>query len=201
MKKLALLVLVSALSCAMLSLSAAEQPEGRPGRGERAHQGAGTRGQQGGKQKGQRGKGMNMERRADVVELKYFPEAPDGMDRFVIWLPQRGETDAVEYDFKVEIIPGKMMEVDCNHHNLMGSFTEQTVDGFGYTYYVFNSNGNVASTRMGCPDNTLTEKFVTGATELVRYNSKLPLVVMVPKGFEVKFKVWRAGQLQDAVNE
>ena len=47
---------------------------------------------------------------AEHPELKAFPEAKEGMERFVIVLPhkERGEEDA----FKVELIPGKTMPTD-----------------------------------------------------------------------------------------
>ena len=47
---------------------------------------------------------------ADHPELKAFPAAKEGMQRFVIVLPhkERGTEDA----FKVEIIPGKTMLTD-----------------------------------------------------------------------------------------
>ncbi|RQW83332.1 MAG: proteinase inhibitor I4 serpin, partial [Methylococcus sp.] len=40
-------------------------------------------------------------------------------------------------------------------------------------------------------------RFVTlgGEPYLIRYNSKLPVVVYVPKGNEVRYRVWRADGL------
>lgn len=92
------------------------------------------------------------------------------------------------------------MEVDCNNQKLMGTIVEKDVKGFGYTYYVFESNGQAISTLMFCPD-PKTEKFVSGETKLIDYNSKLPVVVFVPKGMELKSKIWKAGKEKAAVQE
>lgn len=74
----------------------------------------------------------------------------------------------------------------------MGSLEEETVNGWGYTYYEFNSKGDIAGTLMGCPDNKKVKKFITAQSQLFRYNSKLPIVVYVPKGMEVKYRIWEA---------
>jgi len=53
-----------------------------------------------------------------------------------------------------------------------------------------------ASTKMACPpDEQPKQTFVAVRSQqaLVRYNSKLPLVVYVPEGFEVRYRVWQAG--------
>lgn len=54
-----------------------------------------------------------------------------------------------------------------------------------------------ASTLMACPpDSPKREEFVrANAPELagLRYNPKLPIVVYVPAGTEVRFRVWSAG--------
>ncbi len=49
---------------------------------------------------------------------------------------------------------------------------------------------------MACPDSKKTEAFVpvVGDGFLLRYNSKLPVVVYVPKDVEVRYRVWSASQ-------
>ena len=34
---------------------------------------------------------------------------------------------------------------------------------------------------------------ISGGPYLIRYNSRLPVVVYVPQGVEVRYKIWRAG--------
>lgn len=127
-------------------------------------------------------------------QLKSFPETKDDYDRYVIYLPKHDNEEAL----RLEVIPGITKQVDCNTHWLIGEFETEEVKGMGYDYMVFESKGDVAATRMACPDNELTEKFVAANGNFGRYNSQLPVVVFVPKGMELKYKVWTARDTQVA---
>lgn len=124
-----------------------------------------------------------------IRNLKPYPEVIDDYVRHVIYVNQL-EDESLS---KVELVPGKTMEVDCNRHRLGGEFIEEVVSGWGYTYYIFKSNGEVASTMMACPG-PKQEKFVSGETLMVRYNSRLPLVVYLPKGMDLKYKIWSVSE-------
>lgn len=130
-------------------------------------------------------------------ELTNFPQAAEGLERYVIHLDQKA-TGEEERAFQVELIPGKKDKVDCNDHFLTGSLDEKTLEGWGYTFYEFNTKGDVVSTMMGCPDKNLTEKFIPGQSKMVRYNSKLPIVVYLPKGYELQYKIWLADETVNA---
>lgn len=121
--------------------------------------------------------------------LEPFLKAADGMVRHVIQLSKKSD----ESMYKVEIIPGKVMSVDCNQHSLMGNLEEKNLDGWGYNYYEFTSNGQTRSTMMAC-NKPNENRFVTAQTALVRYNSKLPIVVYAPQGYEIKYRIWKAGK-------
>lgn len=121
--------------------------------------------------------------------LSAFPEATPGMVRHVIFLDKKSNEDLL----KVEIIPGKVMNVDCNHHSLMGKLEEKDLQGWGYTYFEFSSNGQTRSTMMAC-NKPNEDRFIYGQTQLVRYNSKLPIVIYAPEGYEVKYRIWKAGK-------
>lgn len=127
-------------------------------------------------------------------QLKSFPESMEGYDRYVIYLPKQDNEEAL----RLEVIPGIMKEVDCNTHWLIGEFDTKEIEGMGYDYMVFESNGDVAATRMACPDNQLIEKFVAANGNFGRYNSQLPVVIFVPKGVELKYNVWKAHDTQVA---
>lgn len=127
-------------------------------------------------------------------QLKYFPETMENYDRYVIYLPKQEN----EEELRLEVIPGIMKEVDCNTYWLTGEFDTKEIEGMGYNYMIFESSGDFASTRMACPDNVLIEKFVTADGDFGRYNSQLPVVVFVPKGVELKYKVWKAQDTQVA---
>lgn len=122
--------------------------------------------------------------------LKPFPAATEGYQRYVIELP---ETEN-EADLKVEIIGGKNQMVDCNVQRLGGQWQEKTVEGWGYTYFELSHVGPAMSTLMACPDQAKHEAFVRAGGEpyLVRYNSKLPLVVYTPNDIEVRYRLWKA---------
>lgn len=122
--------------------------------------------------------------------LKPYPEKIGDMERQVIFLEQRPD----ESLFKIEIIAGIYKEADCNHQTLTGQFKENILEGWGYSYYIFETNGQIASTRMMCHEPE-TIKFITGQGEIVRYNSRMPLVVYLPKGIGLKYRVWSAGQM------
>lgn len=128
-----------------------------------------------------------------LVNLKPYPEKIDSLERYVIYL----EPKADESLFEIELIAGKTMEVDCNRHGLMGRFVEDVVEGWGYNYYVFETEGHIFSTMMLCPG-AKTEKFVQAESTTTRYNSRLPIVVYLPQGYELKYKIWTAGEEQIA---
>jgi ecotin len=125
-------------------------------------------------------------------ELKAFPAAKEGMERFVIVLPhkERGEED----DFKVELIPGKTMLTDGVNLMRVGMKIEaRPLKGWGYTFYEVTGRGLGMSTMMAVPPGTpQVEKFVSGTPLLIRYNSRLPVVVYAPQGFEIRYRIWQA---------
>lgn len=126
-----------------------------------------------------------------------FPKAEKGMVRQVIELPERQD----ESSYKVELIIGQTLDVDCNKHQLAGKFERKTLEGWGYDYYTFesakNADGSVmyTSTMMACPDGKKEKKFVTAnlvENGLLNYNSKLPVVVYAPENIDVKYRLWKA---------
>jgi ecotin len=53
------------------------------------------------------------------------------------------------------------------------------------------------------PAEAKVRRFVTlgGEPLLIRYNSQLPVVVYVPEGVEVRFRIWAAAQKTFAVKQ
>ncbi|MDY7790776.1 serine protease inhibitor ecotin [Burkholderia ubonensis] len=121
---------------------------------------------------------------------KMFPQASAGQQRAVIALPALAD----EAGARVELMIGKTLQTDCNQQWFGGELSAETVQGWGYTYYRLSDVKGPASTLMACPGQALRERFVQvrGEDQLLRYNSRLPIVVYVPDGFEVRYRVWRA---------
>jgi ecotin len=124
--------------------------------------------------------------------MKAFPPADPGMVRYAIDLPPLDDEAAA----KVELIVGKTVMVDDRNRYFFGGKLEQEViKGWGFDRYVLRKLGPMGGTLMAVdPAAPKVERFVAlaGEPRLVRYNSRLPLVVYVPAGVEVRYRVWRA---------
>lgn len=134
---------------------------------------------------------------AEHPELKAFPSAKDGIERFVIVLPhkERGE----ENDFQVEIIVGKEMLTDgVNVVRLGNTIEPRPLPGWGYTYYEVTGPSDTLSTMIAPPPGApMVKTFVTATPLHVRYNSRLPIVVYVPTGHEVRYRIWQAPRIAE----
>ena len=122
-------------------------------------------------------------------DLSIFPKPEAGYKKVVIEVPHSDKDNQKKIEFSV----GKWMEVDgCNYFNLHGTLETKDLQGWGYNYYVFKTNGQVTSTMIGCPDAAKRNIFVTAQPEMVRYNGKLPIVIYVPEEYQVQFKIYQA---------
>lgn len=123
-------------------------------------------------------------------DLKPYPPADEGYERMVFRVPVQPAED----DLMVEIVVGKTLQVDCNRVSFGGSLQRASVPGWGYSYYRLDQVGQPITTLKACPDDSLHEEFVQvrGEGFRQRYNSKLPVVVYVPSGFELRYRIWRA---------
>jgi ecotin len=130
--------------------------------------------------------------------LKAYPAAEAGMKRCVIHLESK---DKEESDYRIELQIGKTIEVDeANRYFFGGKLEEVSVEGWGYPKYVAKELGPLAGTRIGIDaSGPKVKRFVMlgGEPSLLRYNSRLPVVVYVPDDAEVRLRVWKA--LPDAL--
>lgn len=124
--------------------------------------------------------------------MKAFPPADEGMARMVLQLPERAD----ETLFKVEVLVGKSVLTDGqNRYFFGGKLQEETIQGWGFTRYLVRDLGPMAGTKMAVdPNAPKVSRFVSlgGEPYLVRYNSRLPIVVYVPNGVEVRYRLWKA---------
>ena len=124
--------------------------------------------------------------------MKAFPPADKGMLRYVLQLPSHNN----EGDFKVELIIGQTVEVDGNNRYFFaGTIESETIKGWGFTRYIVRELGPMAGTLMAVdPDTPKIKRFIglRGEPFLIRYNSRLPVVVYVPEDVEVRYRIWTA---------
>jgi ecotin len=125
--------------------------------------------------------------------MKAFPPADEGMVRFVLQVPKHDDESA----YRVELIVGKTVEVDeRNRYFFGGKIQTETIKGWGFLRYIVSKLGPMTGTLMAIdPNAPKVRRFVTLAGEpyLVRYNSRSPIVVYVPEGVEVRYRIWSAG--------
>ncbi|WP_149086839.1 serine protease inhibitor ecotin [Pseudomonas prosekii] len=137
---------------------------------------------------------------AKLEETAPFPKPESGYTRQVIHLAPQTQEDA----FQVEILAGKTLTVDCNRQRLGGILEEKNLEGWGYPFYRLDKVIGPMSTMMACPDGQSRKDFVpvVGDGFLLRYNSKLPIVLYVPKDVEVRYRIWSASsKVEKAVQE
>lgn len=126
--------------------------------------------------------------------LKAFPATSEGMTRFVLELPNKERDE--ENAFLVELLVGKTIETDgINEYFIGGTIAEQPLKGWGFTYYEIKKLGPVGSTKIAVPaGKPAVTKFVSGPKKMIPYNSRVPIVIYVPEGAEVKYRIFEAGK-------
>ena len=133
--------------------------------------------------------------------LKAFGPAREGMVRYVLQLAAQDDESA----FRVELVVGKMVEVDAqNRYFFGGKLESELVVGWGFTQYRVKDLGPMGGTLMAVePNAPKVVRFITlgGDPYLIRYNSRLPIVVYVPEGVEVRYRIWAAGAELKAVEK
>lgn len=126
--------------------------------------------------------------------MKSFPHAEEGMVRYILHLPERMDESA----FEVELIIGKTIRVDTvNKHLLLGEIEALPIPGSAFTRYEVTKLGGM-STAIGVFNAREVERFIQMTSVrylgpyLVPYNSRQPVVVYVPEGAEVRYRLWSA---------
>jgi ecotin len=133
--------------------------------------------------------------------MKAFPPAEPGMTRYVLDLRQKPN----EEDFRVQLLVGKTVEVDAVNRFFFGGKIEAVnIQGWGFTRYVVEKLGPMSGTKIGVdPSAPKQHRFISlgGEPFLIRYNSRLPIVVYVPEGVEVQYRIWSADEKFSAMEE
>jgi ecotin len=139
------------------------------------------------------------------LDLKPYPQPAAGEKRWVIQLPgvlpptSDARLSANPADWRVELIVGKEMTVDCNGPRLGGRIRSETLKGWGFKVYRVSQVGPGPSTRMACPpERGPRQAFVSIGSKpfVVPYNVSLPIVVYAPKDVQVRWRLWKAEREQ-----
>lgn len=127
---------------------------------------------------------------ATTATLSPFPLPDAGQVRHVIQLPARADEPRIQ----VEIQVGKTLTIDCNHYAFGGELIEHHVPGWGYDYFSYGKEHPLVSTEKGCPPDSERSAFVQAvdANRMLRYNSKMPIVIYTPADIEVRYLLWHS---------
>ena len=92
----------------------------------------------------------------------------------------------------VQILPGEVVQKDCNLFTLGGKVEKQVDPGSTHEYYRVTQLGSVATTRMACLDGHTELAYVPSyaASITVPYNSYEPVVLYAPANTVVKYRVF-----------
>ena len=133
--------------------------------------------------------------------MKAFPPPDKGQIRYVIQLAEQDN----ESNYQVELIAGQTVKVDeTNQYFFGGQIKKENILGWGFTRYVVSELGPMAGTRMAVdPNAPKVDRFIRlgGEPYLIKYNSRLPVVVYVPEGVDVRYRIWRAEPESKEANE
>ncbi len=139
------------------------------------------------------------------LDLTPYPAPLAGQSRWVIQLPgvlppnPEPSLSPSTADWRVEVIVGREVMVDCNRQFFSGRIATETLPGQGRKVYRVGKVGPMASTRMACPPGEAKRSvFVPmgGKPFVVPYNVSLPIVVYAPKDLEVRWRLWKAAREQ-----
>ncbi|MFM7266004.1 MAG: ecotin family protein [Cyanobium sp.] len=139
------------------------------------------------------------------LDLTPYPAPDAGQSRWVIQLPgvlppnPEPSLSPSPADWRVELIVGREVLVDCNRQVFSGRIASETLAGQGVKVYRVGRVGPMASTRMACPPGEPKRKaFVRmgGKPFVVPYNVSQPIVVYAPKDLEVRWRLWKAAREQ-----
>ncbi|MEA5442807.1 ecotin family protein [Cyanobium gracile] len=139
------------------------------------------------------------------LDLKPYPLPTAGQTRWVIQLPgvlPPGTDPRLSphpSDWRVQLIPGREMEVDCNQQAFRGRFRASKLKGLGVSVYTVSDVGPTVATRMACPPGQAKRNvFVPMGSKpfVVPYDASRPIVVFTPKDLQLRWRLWKAEKVQ-----
>lgn len=137
------------------------------------------------------------------LNLTGYPDPAPGLKRWVIQpsglLPKSADPliSAHPLDWRIQLIVGQTVRLDCNTKRLSGSGMTMRMlpKASGKALFEVKAPVAVISTKMACPDDQPTRtSFLSLGKQpyLVPYNASWPIVVDLPVGTELRWRVWKA---------
>ncbi|MFW1735996.1 ecotin family protein [Acinetobacter sp. ULE_I001] len=129
-----------------------------------------------------------------VNDLNVYPPVKKDQNRNVIVLEPKENED----DYRVLITASIEGMQDCNTKSRSAKYTEKVVEGMQYPYYEVGKIGDVVTTLMGCSEMPQMGEIpinLSGNT-ILRYNSKLPIVVYASNGIKINSKIFKLEEIK-----
>ena len=137
------------------------------------------------------------------LDLSGYPAPAPGLQRWVIQpsglLPKSADPliSANPHDWRVQLLVGKNVDLDCNNSWLSGPplRMQRLPEASGKALFVVKGPLAVMTTRKACPpDQARQRSFLSLGKQpyLVPYNPSWPIVVDLPAGAELRWRVWKA---------
>ncbi len=137
------------------------------------------------------------------LDLSGYPAPNAGLKRWVIQpsgLLQKSDDSMISsnpIDWQIQLIVGKEVEVDCNIKRLSGPplSMRRLPKASGKALFELSGPVIVMSTRKACnPNQSESRSFLSLGKQpyLIPYNASWPIVVDLPEGTELRWRVWKA---------
>ena len=137
------------------------------------------------------------------LDLTGYPAPAAGLQRWVIQpsgvLPPSSDPiiSAQPIDWRIQLIVGQEVMLDCNLQRLSGPGMTMRMLPKASGKALFEVRGPVlvSSTRKACPnDQPAKRSFLSLGQQpyLVPYNASWPIVVDLPDGMELRWRLWKA---------
>ena len=139
------------------------------------------------------------------LNLSGYPAPPTGMSRWVIQLPgvlspaEAPRLSPNPADWRVELIVGQELSLDCNIVRLDGSLQRVPLPALRTALYRVTGFTGLASTRKACPPHQVKRRsFVplAGPPTVIRYDASRAIVVDAPADLQVRWRLWKAERRQ-----
>jgi len=142
---------------------------------------------------------------APTPDLSRYPEPALGERRWLVQLPERvapsrdPALSASPEDWRVQLIAGRQIAVDCNRYLFSGRLRSQAIAGSDLRVVRISEVTPVASTRMACPEGQpkrLAFVPMGGKPFVMPFDPKRLVVIYAPRDLELRWRLWRAERRQ-----